>query len=318
MKNTAILPFFVLLLFIQLTACSQEKEQDCKTLLNQQPYIFRQGQQQTMNLDSVKHDYNVLQECGNLDSIDGMIFQGPVLAQLLVSNKTELNDLITYQALIDLISTFKNENGELYQKMRKGTIVRLEIEKMPVELSKFEAIRSKLITAGLTNEEIDTFKSFLETQNKSWNYKEAITAFGQSQNPAASSNQPLVFPELQTLEKLLADAKTKNKNGLLYFSCYGCVNARKFEDQLLKDSRIQKTIQQHFVYKIAYVDNRQKLPGETKTIGEKYTELQKETFKSVSQPILYILSPDGKIIASWSYEDGANTFQSFLEKGMTK
>lgn len=314
MKNSTLFCFFFLALFIQLTACSQEKEIDCQTLLSEQPYIFRERQQGNMNLDSVKHDYTVLQECGNLDSIDGTIFQGPVLGQLLVShiNKEDLNKPITYQVLIDLISKFKKDNGELYQKMRKGTIVRLEIEKMPVELSKFESIRSKLMTAGLTNEEINTFKSFLENHNKSWNYKQAIAAFAQSKNPSS----PMEFPKLENLDKMLIKSKAANKNCLLYFSCYGCVNARKFEDQVLTNPEIQEFIKSNFIYEVAYTDDRQKLPGETKTNGEKYTQLQKEKFNSVYQPVLYILSPDGETIAGWSYEDGTDAFKSFLEKGI--
>lgn len=123
--------------------------------------------------------------------------------------------------------------------------------------------------------------------------------------------------QLETLDKALTEAKATQKNCLIYFSCYACVNARKFEDQLLKDSTIQKTIQQHFIYKIAYVDDRNKFPdGSSK--GTTYAKLQLEKFKSSSQPTLYILSPDGKIIASWSYEDEANTFQRFLEKGIKK
>jgi hypothetical protein len=269
-------------------------------------------------MDSVKQDYIVLQECGNLDSIDAVIFQGPVLGQLVVSNIEELNNRITYQALIDLISKFKKNNREPYQKMRKGTIVRMEIEKMPVELNKFESIRSKLITAGSTNEEINSFKTFLEANNKTWNYKEAIMAFAQSKRPGTSSTKPLDFPNLETLEKLLADAKAKNTNCLLYFSGYGCVNARKFESQALTNPEIQQFIRENFSYAVALVDDRQKQAGETKTIGEKYIQLQKETFNSQHQPALYILSPDGKIIASWSYENGVNTFKTFLEKGTKK
>lgn len=319
MKNSTTFLFFCLVLLSQLTACSQENENECKTLLNQQPYIFKQRQQSNMNIDSVKQDYIVLQECGNLDSIDAIIFQGPLLGQLLVAqtDKQEFNE-ITYQVLIDLITEFKKDKAEHYQKLRNVIIVNLEIERKPVELTEYESIRPKLKAAGLTNEEINAFKAFLDANNKTWNYKEAMTAFIQSKKTTASSTKPLDFPNLQTLEKLLEDAKTKNTNCLLYFSGYGCVNARKFESQALTNLEIQQFIRENFSYAVALVDDRQKLPGETKTNGEKYSQLQKQKFNTEAQPYLYILSPEGKIIAEWSYTDGINSFKDFLEKGMKK
>lgn len=318
MKNSIPFLFFGFLILIQLTACSQNKEFDCQALSSQMPYIFRARQQGNMNMDSVKYDYTVLQECGNLDSIDGILFQGPILGQLLISstNEQDIPQEITYQVLIDLISEFKADKEGIYQELRNGTIVRLEIEKTPVELSKFESMRSKLNAAGLTNEQMNSFKSFLVANDKRWNYKEAVIAFFQSQNSTTRSSKPLDFPKLESLEKLFAEAKKVNKNCLVYFSGYACVNARRFESQVLTNPEIQQLIQENFIYAVALVDDRQKAPGETQTKGEMNIQLQKQKFNSVSQPVLYLLSSDGKIISSWSYQDGENTFKSFLEKGI--
>lgn len=140
----------------------------------------------------------------------------------------------------------------------------------------------------------------------------------QKEKPAAHSTEQLEFPKLETLEKLLSQAKKENKNCLLYFSGWVSVNSRKLEDQLFIKEEIREIITNNFVYAIAYVDEMKKLPGETQPIGEKHMKLQQEKFNSTSQPMLYILSPDGEIIASWTYEYGPDTFKYFLEKGTKK
>ncbi|WP_430407003.1 hypothetical protein [Fluviicola sp.] len=317
MKNSSLFLFFGLLTFIQLTACSQEKELDCQALLREQPYMFRQRQQAGMNMDSVNHDYTILQECGNLDSIDGVIFQGPLIGQLLIAklNKGGDSQEITYQSLIDLISEFKTEHTSDYQQLRTGTIARLEIENMPVKLTEFENIRPKLIATGMKEKDVEEFKVFLEKNQRNWTYKEAVKAFFYTQNPKPSTGKSLEFPIIETLEKALQEAGTAKKNCLIYFSGWTTVNARKFESQVLTDPKIQNTIKQNFIYKVAYVDDRNKLPDGS-DIGKTNTKLQIEKFKSNTQPELYILSPDGKIIADWNYFDGTSSFISFLEKGI--
>jgi hypothetical protein len=315
MKKSALLLLCCFILLIQLCSCSQNKDIDCEAHMDQKPYIATEHSE--WNKDSVTNDYTILKECGNLDSIDEVIFQGPVLAQLILSgiNKQKAPDKITYQYLIDVISVFKSNKKELYKALRDGTIARWEIERKLINVANFETFRTDLSTSGLSEAEIEKFRSFLKANNKSWTYKEAFEAFFKSLQ-AAHSYKPLEFPELGTLEKLLSDGKKANKNCLVYFSGWACVNARRFESQSLIDPEINQLITSNFIYAVANVDERQKLPGETKTIGEKHIELQKETFNSTSQPMLYILSPDGKILANWSYEDGTETFKSFLEKGI--
>lgn len=126
------------------------------------------------------------------------------------------------------------------------------------------------------------------------------------------------FPELVSLENILSKAKKENKNCLIYFSGYACVNARKFEDQVLNKAEIKQLINENFVCAVAYVDDRQKEPGQTETKGERYAKLQKEYFNSIGQPMLYILTPDGKLAVAWSYAAGTDTFKDLLENSIQK
>lgn len=139
-----------------------------------------------------------------------------------------------------------------------------------------------------------------------------------NREPVITSQNDIDFPELVSLENILAKAKKENKNCLIYFSGYTSVNARKFEDQVLKQPEIKKLIEENFVYAVAYVDDRQKEPGQTETKGERYARIQKEHFNSIGQPMLYILSPDGKLTLAWSYANGMDTFKELLEGSIRK
>jgi thioredoxin-related protein len=135
---------------------------------------------------------------------------------------------------------------------------------------------------------------------------------------AIVSNQPIDFPELVSLEDILSKAKKEDKNCLIYFSGYACVNARKFEDQVLNKAEIKQLIKENFVYAVAYVDDKLKEPGQTETKGERYAKLQKEYFNSIGQPMLYIFNPDGKLAVVWSYANGTDTFEDLLKGSIQK
>lgn len=137
-----------------------------------------------------------------------------------------------------------------------------------------------------------------------------------TREPAISTQNTIDFPELVSLEDILSKAKKENKNCLIYFSGYTCVNARKFEEQVLKQPEIEKFVKENFVYAVAYVDDNQKERGQTETKGERYAKLQKEYFNSIGQPMLYILTPDRKLAVVWSYADGSDNFKDLLEESI--
>lgn len=131
-----------------------------------------------------------------------------------------------------------------------------------------------------------------------------------------ASKSPVDFPELVTLEKTLEEGKKENKNCLIYFSGWTSVNSRKLEAQMLNRNEIKQLIKENFVCAVAYADDQKKEPGQTETKGKRYARMQKELFNSVGQPMLYILSPDRKVVAVWSYAQGLESFNDFLESGM--
>lgn len=308
------IPFLILslLAITTFTACSQNEKYDCEAVLQQQPYIA--GHHSVWDEDSIQRDMDILAECGQMDSVDRAIFQAPAIGQVIIleMDKVKTGSSFSYQDLLDMIKHFKIDYAENYQTLRKGTIARLEIEHLPVNLKEFEKMRPKLAATGMKPMDIENFKAFLEKKQLKWTYKEAMNDYLKQ---VKASAQPLEFPELTTLEDALNTAKAEQKNTLIYFSGWACVNARRFENQLLIEPEIQQLIQNNFVYRVAMVDDRKALPNGKGTVGEAHTKLQVERFKSSAQPTLYIVSPDGKILAQWSYPDGADAFIDFLEKG---
>ncbi len=315
MKTSALLILLATVFSFCFVSCSQGKY-DCEETLNQKPYCATFHNK--WDEDSIQRDYEIFSECGQLDSVDAEIFKGPMLGVILMDEMSQIDnyDEISFQTCLDLIKKYKSKHKTDYDWLYNGTEARMQIEKLPVKLATFESVKPNLMAAGMKENEVVEFKLFLEKKNKSWDYKEAMKAFFEYQQIKTSSNKPLEFSALESLDKALTEAKATKKNCLIYFTGWTCVNSRKFEEQVLKDHQIQSLIKDNFVYKAAWVDDKQPHPNGEGNIGEVNSKLQIAKFKSSSQPFLYILSPDGKIIAEWSYEDGPYTFSDFLKKGM--
>ncbi|MES2630018.1 MAG: protein-disulfide reductase DsbD domain-containing protein [Bacteroidota bacterium] len=145
------------------------------------------------------------------------------------------------------------------------------------------------------------------------------------------SECPLNLSCFHDYEEGMAYAKKVNKPVLLDFTGYGCVNCRKMEDQVWGKPDVFKYLNEDFVVISLYVDDREKLPeseqfdyinplGKKKkirTIGDKWTTLETETFKTNSQPHYAILSPDEKLLNHpVAYTPQVAEYKAFLECGL--
>lgn len=124
--------------------------------------------------------------------------------------------------------------------------------------------------------------------------------------------------------KGLLKAKESGKPILLYFSAYASTPARRFEVEVLSDTKIQKIINEGFEVILLWVDDRtllttdriyysKPLKRDVKYLGDIYLEMQLDKFKSSSQPMFFILDKDGKKNAS-SGTAGVKEFIQFLSK----
>lgn len=133
------------------------------------------------------------------------------------------------------------------------------------------------------------------------------------------------------LESGMAEAKRTGKPLLVDFTGYGCANCRKMEDYVWPVADINRLIDQEYVLVSLYVDAKAELPKEEQfifetsngskkpilTVGNKWATLQTENFKSATQPLYALLSPDGKLLTDpVGYTPAVDEYKAFLERGL--
>lgn len=123
-------------------------------------------------------------------------------------------------------------------------------------------------------------------------------------------------------------ARQQNKPVMLDFTGYGCVNCRKMELAVWTDPEVRQLINEDYVLITLYVDNKQPLPepieveenGRTRklrTIGDKWSYLQRVKFGSNSQPFYVLIDNAGvPLNSSYAYNEDIPAYVNFLEVGL--
>jgi thiol:disulfide interchange protein DsbD len=129
----------------------------------------------------------------------------------------------------------------------------------------------------------------------------------------------------------MEESKRTGKPLLVDFTGYGCANCRKMEDYVWPVPEINRLIGEQYVLVSLYVDAKSELPKEEQfiyetsngtkkpilTVGNKWATLQTETFKSATQPLYALLSPDGKLLTDpVGYTPAVEDYKAFLERGL--
>ena len=127
----------------------------------------------------------------------------------------------------------------------------------------------------------------------------------------------------------MAIAKQQNKPVLIDFSGYGCVNCRKMEASVWTDPRVKSLIDDEYVLITLMVDDKTKLSeiieveenGRTsklKTIGDKWSYLQRHKFGSNSQPFYVVLDAEGMPLSpSYAFDENPDNYVDFLQLGLS-
>lgn len=122
-------------------------------------------------------------------------------------------------------------------------------------------------------------------------------------------------------------ALKNDKNVLLVFSGYGCVNCRKMEGAVFDNERVRTEIAENFVMIHLMVDDRTPLPSKEKVTdngkqitlsnyGEKWSYLQRHKFAANSQPYNVVIDASGTLLSGPCYfEESVDNFMDFLQKG---
>lgn len=125
-------------------------------------------------------------------------------------------------------------------------------------------------------------------------------------------------------------ARRVKKPVLIDFSGYGCVNCRKMEAAVWTDARVKKLLEEKYVLITLMVDDKTKLPASLtitendkerrlKTIGDKWSYLQRSKFGANAQPFYVILDNEGRPLApSYAFDEDPARYVRFLEDGLTR
>lgn len=123
-------------------------------------------------------------------------------------------------------------------------------------------------------------------------------------------------------------ARLNGKPVMLDFTGYGCVNCRKVEAAVWTDPKVSDLINNDYVLITLYVDNKTPLTEPVKiiengtertlrTVGDKWSYLQRVKFGANAQPFYVLLDNQGKPLnKSYAYNEDIPKYIEFLQTGL--
>ena len=157
----------------------------------------------------------------------------------------------------------------------------------------------------------------------------AVSAFAppmQTQDFNLYNNE--VHAKFNDFEAGMEYARQNGKPVMIDFTGYGCVNCRKMELSVWTDPKVNKLLNEDYVLITLYVDDKAKLPEPVKvtengtertlrTVGDKWSYLQRSKFGANAQPFYVLLDNEGKPLnKSYSYDEDIQKYIDFLETGL--
>jgi thiol:disulfide interchange protein DsbD len=137
----------------------------------------------------------------------------------------------------------------------------------------------------------------------------------------------VVFHDLQYALKY---SEKIQKPVMIDFTGWACVNCRQMEERVWSDENVLKLLQNEVIIASLYVDEKNNLPqpevspftGKTlKTVGQKWSEYQREKHKSNSQPMYLMVDQNENILngyASFQSHGKVDDFKSWLTEGINR
>ena len=126
----------------------------------------------------------------------------------------------------------------------------------------------------------------------------------------------------------MAAAKAEGKPVMIDFTGFGCVNCRKMEAAVWTDPKVADMLNGKYVLISLYVDDKTPLAepmtvtenGQQRTlrtVGDKWSYLQRVKFGANTQPFYVLIDNDGKPLAgSRSYDEDINAYIDYLQMGI--
>ena len=138
-----------------------------------------------------------------------------------------------------------------------------------------------------------------------------------------------VHPRFKDFEAGMAAARLEGKPVMLDFTGFGCVNCRKMEAAVWTDAKVADMLNNKYVLISLYVDDKTPLPEQItvkdtdgsertlRTVGDKWSYLQRHKFGSNTQPMYILLDNEGMpLTGSRSYDEDISAYMDFLQAGL--
>jgi len=137
-----------------------------------------------------------------------------------------------------------------------------------------------------------------------------------------------VHPKFYDYDEGMEYARKNHKPVMIDFSGFGCVNCREMEASVWSDPRVKNLIDNEFVLISLYVDDKTNLAEpifveegnktrKLRTVGDKWSYLQRLKFGTNSQPFYVLLNNDGLPIApSRAYNKNIEEYIRYLKSGI--
>ncbi|MCD7973320.1 MAG: thioredoxin family protein [Candidatus Azobacteroides sp.] len=137
-----------------------------------------------------------------------------------------------------------------------------------------------------------------------------------------------VHAQFDDYESGMEYARRIGKPVVIDFSGYGCVNCRKMETAVWIDPRVKNLLEKEYVLITLFVDDKAALPEPItvndggkqrtiKTVGDKWSYLQRHKFGANAQPFYVLLDYEGNPLSkSYGFSENISDFINFLQGGL--
>ena len=131
-------------------------------------------------------------------------------------------------------------------------------------------------------------------------------------------------------EQGMAAARQEVKPVIIDFTGYGCVNCRKMEGAVWSQPQVADVLNNDYVLISLYVDDKTALDSvitvtengqerKLRTVGDKWSYLQRTKFGANTQPYYVLLDNDGQPLNGYrSYDEDVQAYLDWLNDGLTK